>query len=149
MGRTEIGWQPEIVHANDWHTGLLPLLLAHEDGPRPATVFTLHNMAFQGNFPAHGAGRHWRSRGQLFAGGFEYYGQVSFLKAGVRFADRLTTVSPTYAREILTPEFGFGFEGLLQARNRRSDRHPQWRRLRHLGSRDRSLPAEQLRFRPA
>lgn len=117
MGRTEAGWLPDIVHCNDWHTGLVPLLLAHEEGPRPASVFTMHNMAFQGNFPAHMLDGLNLPAGCFSPEGLEYYGQASFLKAGVRFADRLTTVSPTYAREILTPEFGFGFEGLLHARS--------------------------------
>ncbi len=116
MGRLKIDFQPDVVHANDWHAGLLPLYLSLENGPRPATVFTTHNMAFQGNFPAE-----WRERlgvpGALFsAGGVEFYGQISFLKAGLRYADRVTTVSPTYAREILTPEFGCGMDGVLGER---------------------------------
>jgi starch synthase len=73
-------------------------------------------MAFQGNFPAHTLSGIGVPETSFSPGGLEYYGQVSFLKAGVRFADQLTTVSPTYAREILTEEFGFGFEGLLRER---------------------------------
>lgn len=110
------GWQPDVVHANDWHTGLLPALL-HQQGPqRPRSVFTIHNLAFQGNFPL-----------QVFPElglppevgtpeGIEFYGQLSFMKSGIRYADRLTTVSPTYASEILTPEHGCGLEGLLRSR---------------------------------
>lgn len=112
LGRIDTGWRPEVVHANDWHAGLLPLFLAHKTGPRPRSVFTTHNMAFQGNFrrdavPAlpHGA-----------AEAIEFYGRLSYLKAGLRFADRVTTVSPTYAREILTPEYGCGMEGVVRAR---------------------------------
>ena len=116
MGRTEVGWMPDVVHANDWHAGLVPLLLAQEEEPRPATVFTMHNLAFQGNFPGHLRGGLGLPENCFSPDGAEYYGQVSFLKAGVRFADKLTTVSPTYAREILTPEFGCGFDGLLRAR---------------------------------
>ena len=116
MGRTEIAWRPDVVHANDWHAGLVPLLLARETDLRPATVFTVHNMAFQGNFPAHVVPELDLPEGSFSAEGIEYYDQASFLKAGIRFADRLTTVSPTYAREILAPEYGFGFDGLLRER---------------------------------
>ncbi len=115
-GRTDVAWIPDVVHANDWHAGLIPLLLAHETAPHPATVFTVHNMAFQGNFPAGTLGELELPEGCFTPDGIEYYGQISFLKAGIRFADKLTTVSPTYAREIFTPEFGFGFEGLVRER---------------------------------
>lgn len=116
MGRLGIDFRPDLVHANDWHAGLVPLYLSLEQGPRPATVFTTHNMAFQGNFPAE-----WLERlgipGALFSpGGVEFYGKISYLKTGLRYADRVTTVSPTYAREILTPEFGCGMEGVLAER---------------------------------
>lgn len=110
------GWVPDIVHANDWHTGLVPALLKFQDGPRPSTVFTIHNLAYQGNFPldvAHSVGL---PEALLTPEGAEFYGQLSCLKAGIRYADRLTTVSPTYAREILTPEFGAGLDGLLRVR---------------------------------
>jgi starch synthase len=112
----EDGWAPDLVHANDWHTGLVPALLALHGGPRPASVFTIHNLAYQGNFPleeAHAAGL---PPAMLRPEGAEFYGQFSFLKAGIRYADRLTTVSPTYAREILTTEFGAGMDGLLRDR---------------------------------
>lgn len=107
------GWRPDVVHANDWHAGLLPLLLAHRSGPRPCTVFTTHNMAFQGNFPS-------EQVPDLPAGAkqaIEFFGRLSYLKAGLLFADRVTTVSPTYAQEILTPEYGCGMEGVLQDRS--------------------------------
>lgn len=110
------GWRPDVVHLNDWHLGLVPALLAAQPGPRPASVLTLHNLAFQGVFPAEVFPRIGLPSGSFTADGVEYYGQVSFLKAGIRFADRLTTVSPRYAREILTPEFGCGLDGLLRAR---------------------------------
>lgn len=106
------GWQPDVVHANDWHTGLLPLLLARTSGPRPGTVFTTHNMAFQGNFAP-------EEVPDLPAGAkhaIEFFGRLSYLKAGLLFADRVTTVSPTYAQEILTPEYGCGMDGVLQDR---------------------------------
>jgi starch synthase len=109
LGKIELGWRPDVVHANDWHTGLLPYFLARHDGARPRSVFTTHNMAFQGNFDR-------RDVPDIGDGDFEYYGKVSYLKAGLRYADRVTTVSPTYAREILTPEYGFGLEGVLASR---------------------------------
>ena len=112
------GWQPELVHAHDWHTGLLSALLALHDGPRPRprTVFTIHNLAFQGNFPLESAHALGLPEALLGANGAEFYGQFSCLKAGIRYADRLATVSPTYAREILTPKYGAGLDGLLRAR---------------------------------
>ena len=116
MGQTRIAWKPDIVHANDWHAGLLPLLLAQEKGSRPSTVFTTHNMAFQGNFPADVLPSIGIPEDYFTSGDIEFYGQVSFLKAGLNFGDRVTTVSPTYAREILTPDFGCGMDGILRAR---------------------------------
>jgi starch synthase len=116
MGRTRIAWKPDVVHANDWHTGLLPLLLAQEKAPRPSSVFTTHNMAFQGNFPRETLPAIEVPEAFFASGAIEFYGQVSFLKAGLNFADRVTTVSPTYAREILTPAFGCGMDGVLKAR---------------------------------
>jgi starch synthase len=116
MGRTKLAWKPDVVHANDWHAGLLPLLLSLEKAPRPSTVFTTHNMAFQGNFPASVLPTIGLPDGLLATDGIEFYGKVSFLKAGLRYADRVTTVSPNYAKEILTSEFGCGLEGLLRAR---------------------------------
>jgi starch synthase len=109
LGETGVGWTPDVVHANDWHAGLLPLFLSRHQGARPHTVFTTHNMAFQGLFAR-------EQIPDIGSGDFEFYGKVSYLKAGLRYADRVTTVSPTYAREILTPEYGFGLEGVLAAR---------------------------------
>ena len=111
-------WRPDILHGHDWHAGLAPAYLAAEppaDG-RVATVFTIHNLAYRGLFPA--------SRfpdlalpPQFFAiDGAEFYGDLSFMKAGLFYSDRLTTVSPTYAREIQTPGFGWGLDGLLRYR---------------------------------
>ena len=110
------GWCPEIVHANDWHTGLVPARIALKSSARPPTVFTIHNMAFQGNFPLAAVGGLGLPPSVLTAEGAEFYGQLSFLKAGIRYGDRLTTVSPTYAREILTPEYGAGLDGILRSR---------------------------------
>ncbi len=109
-------WQPDIVHCNDWQTGLTPAYMKLLEHSSAKSVISLHNMAFQGCFaPA------WLSTLALphrnFAiDGFEYHGQLSFLKAGIFYADSVTTVSPSYAKEIQTAEFGFGLEGLLSQR---------------------------------
>jgi starch synthase len=108
-------WRPDVLHCNDWQSGLAPALLAGAPS-RPATLFTIHNLAYQGVYP-------WETfaslglPGELWSvDGLEFYGQMSFIKGGLVFADWLTTVSPTYAREIQTPEFGFGLDGLLRHR---------------------------------
>ncbi|MDM0106227.1 glycogen synthase GlgA [Variovorax sp. J22R24] len=113
-------WQPDIVHAHDWHAALAPAYLAFAPPggrPRVGSVFTVHNLAYQGLF----APRHFPELGLPPAAfgvdGLEYYGQVSFMKGGLCFADRITTVSPTYAREIQTPEQGCGLDGLLRSRS--------------------------------
>lgn len=118
LGQTALTWRPDIVHANDWHTGLVPLLVSNADPgeKRPRVVFTIHNAAFQGNVPFEMAAPLGLPAEAFTAEGAEFYGRLSFLKAGVRFADRLTTVSPTYACELRTPEFGLGLEGLFTAR---------------------------------
>lgn len=109
-------WRPDIVHAHDWQAGLAPAYLELSGRPRPATVTTVHNLAFQGQFPA-GLLAELRLPPSAFTiEGVEYYGAIGFLKAGLVYADRLTTVSPTYAREITTPAFGMGLDGLLRAR---------------------------------
>jgi starch synthase len=115
------GWQADIVHANDWPCGLAPMYLARHREVAPSavtavSVMTIHNLAFQGVFPMAQADElevpwHWRG-----IDGVEFWGQLSMLKAGLQFSDRITTVSPTYAREIQTPEFGVGLDGLLRAR---------------------------------
>ncbi len=118
-----LGWRPQVIHANDWQTGLIPVSLAtfYRDDPicgEIATLFTIHNLAYQGVFwhydmPMTGLG--W----DLFTpAGIEFYGKINFLKGGLVFADLLNTVSRTYAREIQTPEFGCGLEGVLQERGR-------------------------------
>ena len=111
-----LDWSADVVHANDWHAGLVPLYLSLQKGPRPSTVFTSHNMAFQGNFPAEALDRLAIPPEHFCAAGIEFYNQLSFLKAGLRYADKITTVSPTYANEILTPAFGCGMDGVLTER---------------------------------
>lgn len=108
-------WVPDIVHAHDWQAGLTPVYLAQSGSTVPC-VLTIHNIAFQGNFPAHTMGALGLDPAGFTQDGFEYFGQVSFLKGGLMRAQQITTVSPTYARELMTPEFGMGLEGVLSAR---------------------------------
>ena len=109
---------PDILHAHDWQGGLALAYLHYQAGPRPGTVFTIHNMAFPGQFPATLLTALGLPPEAMSVDGVEYYGTISYLKAGLLFADRITTVSPTYASEILTPENGMGFDGLLRRRAR-------------------------------
>jgi len=113
------GWRPDIVHAHDWHAGLACAHIAASRAhgrTQARSVFTVHNLAYQGLFPAD----HFSDLGlpaHYFAvEGLEFYGQLSFMKAGLHFADAITTVSPSYAREIQTPEQGCGLDGLLRHR---------------------------------
>ena len=116
LGRVGLAWQPDLVHCNDWQTGLIPALLALEPS-RPATVFTLHNLAYQGLF-AREIFKLLDLPGELWSPeAMEFHGQCSFIKGGLVFADRLTTVSPSYAEEIRTPALGYGLEGLLNHRS--------------------------------
>ena len=108
-------WRPNIVHAHDWHAALVPLLMATRPRPQPATVLTVHNLAYQGMFQTEQFDRLGLDHPQAY-GALEFYGRLSFLKAGLAVADALTTVSPTYANEILTPEYGCGLDGLLRER---------------------------------
>jgi starch synthase len=109
-------WRVDVVHANDWHVGLLPVQLRNTGGRCPSTLFTVHNLAFQGLFPSSTLPKINMPLGLFTPEGIEFHGQISFLKAGIQFSDHLTTVSPSYAREILTPEYGCGLDGLLQQR---------------------------------
>jgi starch synthase len=111
-----LDWAPQILHCNDWHTGLVPAYLHFAGAANVKSVFTIHNIAYQGNFPP-GTLEQLALPARAFAiDGVEYHGQISFLKAGLQYADALTTVSPTYAREIQGEELGFGFAGLLRQR---------------------------------
>lgn len=116
MGRAGLRWAPDVVHCNDWQTGLVPALLSKKS-PRPATVFTIHNLAYQGLFSA-GTFLSLGLPPTLWSPeGLEFHGQLSFIKGGLAFADQLTTVSPSYAQEIQTVQFGCGLEGLLNYRS--------------------------------
>jgi starch synthase len=109
-------WKPDITHCNDWQTGLTPVYLNFVAGSRARTVMTIHNLAFQGIFPPQTIAR-TNLPPQAFAiDGVEYYGNLSFLKGGLHFADRITTVSPTYADEIQREPLGMGLQGLLAHR---------------------------------
>jgi starch synthase len=110
------GFAPRVLHAHDWQAALAPAYLHYSGKPRPATIVTVHNIAFQGQFGRELL-RALRLPPESFhMGGVEYYGSIGFLKAGLQLCDRITTVSPTYALEIETSEFGMGLDGLLRAR---------------------------------
>ncbi len=110
-------WRPDIVHAHDWHAGLVPAWLASIPGPRPASIFTIHNLAYQGLVPAAQVPELGLPSRFHDVDGIEYHGGASFMKAGIYFADALTTVSPTYAQEIQSTTGGMGLEGLLSSRS--------------------------------
>ena len=115
------GWHPDVINAHDWQAGLLPAYLRQDGRPSPPVVTTIHNIAFQGVFNATRLAA-LDLRSEMFTPeGVEYFGKISFLKAGLALSDAITTVSPSYASELLTSEFGMGLEGLLQAR--RGDLH--------------------------
>ncbi|PLC54543.1 glycogen synthase GlgA [Pollutimonas nitritireducens] len=109
--------RPHIVHAHDWHTALTPLLMHQMKVTDIRTVLTLHNVAFQGVFPMANADALGIAPQYRTDEGMEYWGQLNFLKAGIRYADLITVVSHNYAREILTPRFGCGLEGVLATRS--------------------------------
>ncbi|GAB6277391.1 MAG: glycogen synthase GlgA [Rectinema sp.] len=117
-----VGWIPDIMHANDWPAALIPVYLntkeKNTEFSSTAGVFAIHNLGYQGiysrdHFPDLGLG--WE---YFYGAGFEYYGNINFLKSGIVSAECITTVSPTYAREIQTPNGGFGLDGLLRQRSR-------------------------------
>src|SRR5215207_4940891 len=110
------GFAPDVVHAHDWQAGLGPAYLHVAGGRRPGTVITIHNLAHQGAFPARLLATLRLPPSAFSVEGVEYYGGIGLLKAGLYYADRITTVSPTYAAEIRTPEGGMGFDGLLRTR---------------------------------
>jgi len=110
-------WQPQIVHCNDWHTALIPVYLRTMPSSlfaSIATVFTIHNLAYQGIFEASLFAQTGLPHHLFTADGLEFYGRLNFMKGGLLFSDQVNTVSPTYAREIQTPEYGERLEGLLR-----------------------------------
>ena len=113
----DAGWSPQLVHCHDWHAGLAPACMAYWDSPqRVPTLFTIHNLAYQGCFAAACFADLGLPASAFGVNGLEFYGQVSFMKAALVYADHISTVSPSYAREIQTPEQGFGLDGLLRSR---------------------------------
>ncbi len=121
-GVAQTGWLPDVIHCNDWHTALAPAFLKVSQRVNPAcrgipTVFTIHNLIYQGRFP----GAQFYQTGlpeRLFTPDYlEYYGDVNVMKAGIAFASRISTVSPQYAEEIQTPEGGWGLDGYLRTRS--------------------------------
>ena len=109
------GYRPDVVHAHDWQAGLAPAYLYYA-GVMTPSVMTLHNLAFQGQYPAYLLGALGLPGDSYTVQGVEYYGAIGYLKAGLQFADRITTVSPTYAAEIRTLAGGMGMDGLLRDR---------------------------------
>lgn len=107
---------PAVVHLHDWQAGLAAAYIAHDPRSRPKIVATIHNIAFQGWFPASFLPELRLPPQALSVDGVEYYGGIGFLKSALYHADRVTTVSPTYACEILEPDGGVGLDGLLSGR---------------------------------
>ena len=111
------GWQADVVHCHDWQAGLVPLYLSEMDAAqRVGSLITIHNIAFQGLAPQEKIPALGLPKAGFTLDGYEFWGQVSTLKAGLVWADAISTVSPTYARELLTTDFGMGLDGLLRAR---------------------------------
>ncbi len=115
LGRAGLDWQPDLVHCNDWQCGLVPALLSLAPA-HPATVFTIHNLSYQGLFPFETFQSLDLPDVLRTMHGMEFFGRLSFIKGGIAFADMLSTVSPRYAGEIQTPAFGYGLDTLLRHR---------------------------------
>lgn len=115
LNKLQLHWQPDIVHCNDWQSGLVPALLSLHN-QRPATIFTIHNLAYQGLFDKQTFSDLHLPEGLWHMTGLEFYEQLSFIKGGLVYADRITTVSPSYAHEILETEQGYNLNGLLKNR---------------------------------
>jgi starch synthase len=111
-----LGWRPDVIHCQDWQAALAPVYLKYLPGARAASIVTIHNLAYQGNFPHASLARVGLPPSAFTMEGAEFYGQLGFLKGGLACADAITTVSPTYAREICGEALGFGLQGILSAR---------------------------------
>lgn len=110
------GWRPDLVHAHDWQAAMTSVYMRYVEAPEIPSLLTVHNIAFQGQFPA----EHFSALGlppHAFMEAMEYYGTLSYLKAGLVTARAISTVSPSYAEEILTPEFGMGLDGVITSRS--------------------------------
>ena len=115
-GELDLGWTPQILHAHDWHAAMACAYMAAHPATTAASVFTVHNLAFQGLFSHADFGQLGLPAHFMHSHGLEYHGQLSFMKAGLKYARRITTVSPTYAGEIATHEFGCGLDGVIRGR---------------------------------
>jgi starch synthase len=115
-GELDDQWTPDVLHAHDWHAALACTYAKTQPGNAAASVFTVHNLAYQGLFPQADFSLLGLPARTMAPTGLEYHGQLSFMKGGLKFADRVTTVSPSYAREIATPEFGCGLDGVIRGR---------------------------------
>lgn len=118
----KIDFRPQIIYAHDWQSGLVPAYLKtwHRDNPffsKTATVYTIHNIAYQGVFPMEKFPITGLPPEAATMDGMEFWGNINFMKAGIVYSDKITTVSPTYSKEIQSPEFGYGLEGVLRARS--------------------------------
>jgi starch synthase len=111
-----VGWGAQLVHANDWQTALAPAYAALADGAATPSLITIHNLSFQGSFAPHWVAGVGLPAASFAVDGVEFHGRFSFLKAGLRYANAITTVSPTYAAEIQHETMGMGLHGLLAAR---------------------------------
>lgn len=117
FGELDEAWTPDLLHAHDWHAAMSCAYLAAHPATAAGSVFTVHNLAYQGVFPHDDARLLDLPSRFMQPAGLEYHGQICFMKAGLKFADRVSTVSPTYAREIATPEFGAGLDGVIRSRH--------------------------------
>lgn len=115
LGKADLDWQPQLLHLNDWACGLASAYLHWQGQPMPS-VFTIHNLAYQGVFDASRLEVLGIPQEAFHMEGVEYYGDLSFMKAGIVYASQVTTVSATYAQEITTPKFGCGLDGLLRCK---------------------------------
>jgi len=115
-GELDPQWLPQVVHAHDWHAAMACAYMAAHPATTAPSVFTVHNLAFQGLFPQHDFAQLGLPLRFMQSHGLEFHGQLSFMKAGLKYARRVTTVSPTYASEIATHEFGCGLDGVIRGR---------------------------------
>ena len=118
----KIGFEPDIIHCNDWQTGLICVLLndqykCDEFYTNMKTVFSIHNMRYQGNFPSEVLNIVGLDQGYNNPDSLEFYGGISYMKAALKYADIITTVSGTYAKEIQMMEYGYGMDGIIRKRN--------------------------------
>lgn len=111
-----LAWHPQVVHCNDWQSGLVPAYLNYHSGKKAASLMTIHNLAFQGIFPPGSVAQLGLPSDSFNMHGVEYYGNMSYLKAGLYYCDHISTVSPSYAEEIQSEPLGFGMQGLLSTR---------------------------------